>query len=128
MSDRVILEPIETFEDDRGISFSIPEQVLHDYPSSHAVQNRPQAVRGNHLHPNGEETLFVQGPAVVRWKAGPSEKGERTVAEGSVVRCHFPAGVSHAVRNTGTGPRLLISFQRSVDGSQITTVRDEILR
>lgn len=122
----VDVRTVKAFFDDRGVSFSIESETLAGFTDSHAVLNRPGCVRGNHSHPNGEEILYVQGPALVRWSRR-AETGEQLVGPGELVRFQFPAGVAHAVRNEGREACLLVSLQRSTDGDAVRTVSDPIL-
>lgn len=64
--------------------------------------------------------MAVRVPALVRWREGADQQGgdgeaepvqEVDVANGDVVVFRFGKGVAHAVRNTGTGEGLIVSFR-----------------
>jgi dTDP-4-dehydrorhamnose 3,5-epimerase-like enzyme len=75
----------------------------------HVVVSEPGAIRGNHYHQRGTEVLAVYGPALVRTRVG-AEVTDAHVPDGEVWRFQIQPGVSHAVRNTGTAPALLVAF------------------
>ncbi len=73
------------------------------------VLTEPGCVRGNHVHQHGTECMTVYGPALVRVQEGDTLT-ELAVPIGDIVRITIPAGVAHAVKNTGDRPNLLIVF------------------
>ena len=75
----------------------------------HVVVSQPGAVRGNHRHVRGTETLMIAGPALFRSRAGDAVE-DVEVPEGAVFRFTIPPGVAHAIQNTGTGPLVLVAF------------------
>ncbi|MBW4653175.1 MAG: hypothetical protein KME20_09125 [Kaiparowitsia implicata GSE-PSE-MK54-09C] len=75
----------------------------------HVVLTEPGCVRGNHVHQHGTECMTVYGPALVRVQEGDTLT-ELAVPIGDIVRITIPAGVAHAVKNTGDRPNLLIVF------------------
>lgn len=124
----VAIERIDLGHDDRGFVFhpvsggDLPEQ-----REVHAVISRPGAVRGNHFHRTAEETLAVAGPARVRYREN-GEVREFVVPEDEAYRFRFPAGVSHAVRHTGTAPGFLVAFSPNpFDPEDPDVVRDELI-
>jgi UDP-2-acetamido-2,6-beta-L-arabino-hexul-4-ose reductase len=92
----------------------------------HVVVTEPGMVRGNHVHRLGTEVLVVVGGAEVRLAEG-DEVRDYEVPEGMVQRFVIPAGVAHAVRHTGSGPGLLVSFStREHDPAAPDTYRVEL--
>jgi len=107
---RVIVEPLAVHTDARGNVFEpLGPNGLPDQRNVHVVVTEPGAVRGNHLHPCGTETLVIQGPALFRCRHD-GEVVDTEIAAGEVVRFTIPAGVAHALKNTGTAPILAVSF------------------
>ena len=106
----VTIEELRLWTDDRGAAFEpLGEGTLGAQKNAHVVVNRPGAVRGNHLHQKGTETLAVQGPALVRYRDEDGSHDAR-VPEGALWRFIIPPGVAHAVRNEGRVPTLLVAF------------------
>jgi len=101
---------LKVHADARGCVFEPLEPgLLAGWRNVHAVITEPGAVRGNHLHLRGTEVSTVVGPALVRYREGELTC-DAAVPEGEAWRFHFPPGVPHAFRNTGTRPFLLVSF------------------
>ncbi len=93
----------------------------------HVVLTEPGAVRGNHYHDRGTEVLSVMGPALVRTRRG-AEVTDTQVPAGEVSRFTIPPGVGHAIRNTGTTPIVLVSFNTELhDPENPDVVRDVLL-
>jgi dTDP-4-dehydrorhamnose 3,5-epimerase-like enzyme len=107
---RVIVEALAAHADARGSVWEpLGEDGIPEQRNVHVVVTEPGAVRGNHLHPRGTETLVMQGPALFRHV----EDGEVTDTEipaSAVFRFTIPAGVAHALKNTGTAPNVAVSF------------------
>ena len=101
---------LKVHADARGCVFEpLEPALLAGWRNVHAVVTEPGAVRGNHRHLRGTEVSTVVGPAMVRYR----EQGllhDVDVPEGEAWRFHFPPGVAHAFRNTGTRPFVLVSF------------------
>jgi dTDP-4-dehydrorhamnose 3,5-epimerase-like enzyme len=107
---RVEIIKLKVHADARGAVFEpLEPQLLHGWQNVHAVITEPGAVRGNHRHLRGTEVSAVVGPALVRY-CEDGQTCDARVPEGEVWRFHFPPGVSHAFRNTGDRPFLLVSF------------------
>ena len=93
----------------------------------HVVLTEPGAVRGNHRHLRGTETLTVMGPALVRTRQD-GEVVDTEVPAGEAFRFTIPPGVAHAIRNTGTEPIVLVSFNTEAhDPENPDVVRDVLL-
>jgi len=107
----VRVERLEHHTDARGTVFEpVPGSVLARQRNVHAVLTEPGCVRGNHVHRAGPEIMAVRGPALVRFREG-SHTRDVAVGDGEVVAFTFPAGVPHAILNTGRAPNLLIAFR-----------------
>lgn len=108
---QVTIEEMRTFRDGRGsvVEPLEPERIAFQR-NVHVVLTEPGCVRGNHCHRRGAETLIVYGPALVRTREARGESRDTPVPVGAVFRFHIPPGVSHAVKNTGTGANLLLAF------------------
>lgn len=103
-------ERLVVHTDDRGAVFEPLDPVdLPFQQNAHIVINQPGAVRGNHYHLQGVETLIIIGPALVRIREDRLIR-DVTVPTEEVLRFVFPPGVSHAVQNTGGQPRALAAF------------------
>ena len=75
----------------------------------HVVLTRPGAVRGNHYHVRGTEIITVTGAALVRLRVG-GKITDVNVQAGEAVQFRLPAGVSHAIRNSGEQDNILVAF------------------
>lgn len=93
----------------------------------HVVLTEPGATRGNHRHLRGTEILTVTGPALVRTRED-GEVVDTEVPAGEAYRFTIPPGVAHAVRNTGTAPIVLVSFNTEAhDPENPDVVRDVLI-
>ena len=110
MNPRATFERLPVKADARGFVYE-PARAdeLAGQQNVHVVYSEPGAIRGNHFHRRGSEILTVVGPALVRVREDGEPK-DVVVAEGEVLRCHFPPLVSHAIRNTGTRTNVLVAF------------------
>jgi dTDP-4-dehydrorhamnose 3,5-epimerase-like enzyme len=107
---RVTVEPLAVHADARGSVFEpMGADELPSQRNVHVVVTEPGAVRGNHLHPRGAETLVIQGPALFRYRQ-EGEVVDTEIPADAVVRFTIPAGVAHALKNTGTAPTVAVSF------------------
>jgi UDP-2-acetamido-2,6-beta-L-arabino-hexul-4-ose reductase len=106
----VKLEEIEVHSDKRGFVFEpIAEEYLDKQHNAHIVISQPEAVRGNHYHINGTETIIVMGPALVRIKETGKIRDVNIPAR-KAFRFIFPPMISHAIKNTGGQPNILAAF------------------
>ena len=83
-----------------------------DWDSLHLVLSRPEAVRGNHIHPDGAEWLFCcQGTTMLYWE----EDGVVASAElaGGAFLVFIPAGIPHALINNGRTDSVIMAFRES---------------
>jgi len=117
-------EALSTRSDPRGFVFEpLRADELAAMRNCHVVISVPGAIRGNHYHPAVTETMAVVGPAHVRVRAD-GELHDIHVEPGAVMRFTFAPGVTHAIRNTGTVPNVIVAF---ADHESHATVPDRIL-
>ncbi len=110
----VTVDEIVIHRDRRGVVFEpIGPDTLGVQRNAHVVLTEPGFVRGNHRHRLGTEIIVVYGPALVRFRDG-QQIAERVVADGGAARFTFPPGASHAFKNIGARPNLLVCFNTSV--------------
>ncbi len=106
----VKIEKLDGFTDDRGVVFNpIEISTLINQKNMHVVSSVPGAIRGNHYHPKGTETLVILGPARVRVREQNALR-DIDIPDRSVYRLTIPPGISHAVTHTGTEKGILVSF------------------
>jgi dTDP-4-dehydrorhamnose 3,5-epimerase-like enzyme len=125
---RVHIESVKTHRDARGSLFEpLNDLELAAQKNVHVVITAPNEVRGNHRHASAVETTTVVGPCLVRLKeAGVIRDVE--VPDGETWRFIIPPGVTHAYRNTGSAPMVLVSFSTLVhDPGAPDTLREQIL-
>ena len=106
----VTIDDLKVFIDERGIIFEpIIADYLPDQKNAHVVINEPGAVRANHYHLSGTETIVVMGPSLVRIEEDKRIR-DIEVPSQKVYRFIIPAKTPHAVKNTGDKPNILIAF------------------
>ncbi len=106
----VTVEKLPVFTDERGVVFNpIEMSDLRGQENFHVVTSIPQAVRGNHYHQRGAETLIIMGPALVRIREN-NHLRDIDIPDRSVYRLIIPPGVPHAIKHTGSEPGVLLSF------------------
>lgn len=121
------VESLPVHRDSRGGVFEpLAPAELAGQRNVHVVVTEPGAVRGNHYHRRGTEVLTVMGPALVRTRQG-AEVTDTEVPAGEVVRFTIPPGVAHAIRNTGTSPTVLVSFNTELHDPRDPDVVREVL-
>lgn len=110
MTLRVAFERIDYPTDHRGLVLEpLRAEEFAAQRNAHLVLTAPGCVRGNHFHREGTEVSVVIGPALVRYRDGDSVV-DRTLAAREACRFTFPAGVAHAIQNTGEAPMIIVSF------------------
>ncbi|MCF7669607.1 MAG: WxcM-like domain-containing protein [Verrucomicrobia bacterium] len=122
------LEKISAFRDDRGWVFEpLFTEEFADQKNAHLVCTRPGYVRGNHFHKHGTEIMAIEGPAIVRTREGGQIR-EATIPDGEFRRLIVPPGVTHAMKNSGDHPTVVIAFNSEAhDKTNPDTFRDVIL-
>lgn len=121
-------QTVKRHTDQRGFVFEpIEEKWIANQKNVHVVISRPGAVRGNHYHETGTETLVVCGPALAKIRHG-HETDEFRIPDGKTVRLVIPAGISHAIQNTGSVDSLLVAFNTCThDPANPDTVEDILI-
>ncbi len=85
---------------------------------AHIASLEPGAVRGNHVHPDGAEYVLVWGGrAEIVWEEDGGIRREEVGGEGLVV-FEIPAGVAHAVANTGDRRVYLLAYYFGAPGKE----------
>ncbi len=103
-------ETVNRFSDTRGFVFEpVQGELLANQRNTHVVVSRPGAVRGNHYHVRGTETLVVCGPALVRIREDNATR-DISISADTTCRLIIPPGVAHAIQNTGEIDNLLVAF------------------
>ncbi len=125
---RVEIQPLKVHADARGAVFEpLEPELLAGWRNVHTVITQPGAVRGNHRHRLGTEITAVLGPALVRYRSADTVS-EVQVPAGEAWRFVFPAGVSHAFKNTGKQALVLVSFNTQLhDPAHPDAERDELI-
>ena len=107
---RTRVETINVRADARGFVFEPSEKTAsNSRMSAHAVISEPGAIRGNHYHSNSTEIITVVGAALVRLKEDETVYDIEVPAK-EVYRFTIPPNVTHAVKNTGDQPNILVAF------------------
>jgi len=124
----VTIEKLDVFTDERGIVFNpIEMSDLQDQENFHVATSLSQAIRGNHYHQRGTETLIIMGPALVRIREN-NDLRDIDIPDRSVYRLIIPPGVSHAIKQTGSESGILLSFNTiGYDPENPDVVRDVLL-
>jgi UDP-2-acetamido-2,6-beta-L-arabino-hexul-4-ose reductase len=124
----VRFEKLPVIVDSRGVVFEpIGLNRLSRQRNVHVVISEPGVVRGNHYHLQGEETLVVNGPALVRFRENSVLKEIQIQAMDAYLFV-FPPGVPHAVKNLSEGANVLIAFNTvEHDPKQPDTVREILI-
>ena len=121
-------ETVNRFSDSRGFVFEpVQGELLANQRNTHVVVSRPGAVRGNHFHIRGTETLVVCGPALVRIR---EDKATRDISIPADTTCRLiiPPGIAHAIQNTGETDNLLVAFNSEPhDPDQPDLVQDILI-
>ena len=119
---------LKRFSAGRGFVFEpLEEAFIPRQKNVHVVVSRPGAVRGNHYHQVGTETLVICGPAMVRIRRG-DHLDDYSIPTDQIWRLVIPPGISHAIQNTGDADNLLIAFNTAAhDRSHPDTVADTLI-
>ena len=125
---RATAEPLTFPTDARGLVLEpLGPEALPAQRNAHLVLTGPGHLRGNHYHRRGTEVAVVLGPALVRYRDGEVVV-DREVAGGEAVRFVFPPGASHAMKNTGDAPLIILSFNTAEhDPARPDVVRDVLI-
>ncbi|MFO1513331.1 MAG: cupin domain-containing protein [Verrucomicrobiota bacterium] len=128
VNSQVIIENVPFFADARGwVIEPIGEQQIPTQRNAHVALTEPGAIRGNHFHQHSTEVFVMMGPGLVRLREAGTVR-DVNVLEGQAMRFTVPPGVSHAIKNTGTHPMLLMAFSTSPhDRANPDTHRDVLI-
>jgi UDP-2-acetamido-2,6-beta-L-arabino-hexul-4-ose reductase len=127
MPEEVVIKDVPVYRDSRGWVFEpIEADLFPRQQNAHLVLSEPGAVRGNHYHVRGTEIVVVMGPALVRYRQAGHVR-DKTIAEGHAVRFVFPAGVPHAIQNTGSIASVMIAFNTEFHDRAAPDVVQEVL-
>jgi UDP-2-acetamido-2,6-beta-L-arabino-hexul-4-ose reductase len=123
----VNVEEIKVHSDVRGFVFEpIAEGYLGAQRNAHIVISHPEAIRGNHYHINGTETIIVMGPALVRFKEAGKIR-DVNVPSRKAFRFIIPPMISHAIKNTASQPNILAAFNTVAHDPANPDVVEDIL-
>jgi len=104
------IDRLPVHADARGVVFEpLEAEMIASQRNVHVVISRPGVVRGNHCHLHGTEIIAVMGPAQVRLREDGVLR-DIEVPDQKVYRFILPPKVSHAIKNTGDRPNVLIAF------------------
>ena len=125
---RVVIEKLIMHSDARGaVVEPLAAQALAAQQNVHVVISQPGCVRGNHYHKVGTEKITVIGPALARFRDG-DEINDVAIAAGEAVRFTISPGVSHAIKNTGAQPCVMVAFNTTAhDRDAPDTFRDVLI-
>ena len=127
MIGKVRIETVKSHTDDRGVVYEpVDGETVGIQKNVHVVINLPGAVRGNHYHRHGTETMSVSGPAIVALRESQSVQ-TITVPDSAVFRFTIPPHVSHAIQNTGDKPSVLVAFNTVAHDPSDPDTEEDIL-
>lgn len=111
----------------RGFVFEpIADELISAQTNCHVIISAPDAIRGNHYHLYGTETITVVGPALLRFKEG-NDICDFEVPSKQVYKFVIPPKVAHAIKNISEKDNLLIVFNTVTHSSKKPDVISEIL-
>jgi dTDP-4-dehydrorhamnose 3,5-epimerase-like enzyme len=123
----VPMEHVKVHADSRGVVFEPLEPVnLGIQRNTHIAISVPGVVRGNHYHLQGTETTAVTGPSLVRIKENNKIRDIK-VPPNQVYRFTIPPKVSHAFKNIGDQPNILVGFNTVKHDPQNPDLVEDIL-
>ena len=106
----VKIDQLEIHGDNRGVVFEpIEDESIIFQQNCHVVISVPGAIRGNHYHVSGTETLAVMGPALLRFKQA-DRISDVEVPSSQIYKFVISPNVTHAIKNTGNQNNILIAF------------------
>jgi len=124
---KVSYEKVRVVVDPRGLVLELLDaEEFARQQNAHLVVSSAGVVRGNHYHLKGEETITILGPAMVRFREGDRIE-EVTVPYKEAWRFVFPPRVSHAIKNLGTEPNMLVAFNTVRHDPENPDTRTDIL-
>ncbi len=118
MSEVVFPDPVSGWQpDDRGWVYfpfqhlSLGQATLEMLAACHVIAIAPGQVRGQHLHPQKTEWLFlIAGAGTLFWRDREDYLQRQTLGEARRLAMIAP-GVPHALRNDGTDMLYLLAWR-----------------
>ncbi|GEM_PF-354255 len=119
---------LRVVRDSRGVVFEpVETNDIERHKNAHVVISGPGVIRGNHYHVQGEETMAVMGPALVRTRDNTGI-ADLEVPEGEAYQFRFIPGMSHAIKNLSDQSNVLMAFNTVEHNPEDPeTVKDVIL-
>jgi len=134
MHSDVVFAPLPDLTDERGVSFSVPAQILYDLAvrDVHIAAVRPGHVRGNHYHEKKAEliTVIYADDWSFHWDTGPDTAvSSQEFAGSGAFSIQVPLLWSHAVKNDGIKDLWLFNMtDMSFDPTQPGATLDAVTR
>jgi UDP-2-acetamido-2,6-beta-L-arabino-hexul-4-ose reductase len=107
--------PLSVGNDSRGIKLQIPDETFREFlpvvREMHIVSVEPGMIRGNHYHTHSNEVLIVQhrDDWLFAWTEDGKDVSSQQFSGQGATLFWLPAGLTHAVKNTGSTPLELLS-------------------
>jgi dTDP-4-dehydrorhamnose 3,5-epimerase-like enzyme len=121
------MDNLRVHSDARGVVFEpLAADRIAVQRNAHVVISRPGAVRGNHFHLKGTETIAVAGPALVRIREDGRLR-DIEVPDKEAYRFILPPKVPHAIKNTGDRSNVLVAFNTCEHDPQFPDTVEDIL-
>ena len=115
MPAKVEIRELPNRGDQRGFSYTLPAEALtflERVQDVHLASVLPGAIRGNHFHLRRREVILVSysDKWSFHWDEGPESSAlHRTFGGSGTVMIQVSPGASHAVRNDGHQPFILVA-------------------
>ena len=124
---KTVVDDLNVHPDRRGYVFEpIEKDSIRVQRNMHVVISEPGAIRGNHYHRSGTETIAVKGEALVRIREN-NNLYDIKVPGLKVYRFIIPPKVSHAVKNIGDQVNILVAFNTEEHDPQRPDLVHDIL-
>jgi dTDP-4-dehydrorhamnose 3,5-epimerase-like enzyme len=124
---KIKIDQLNSPSDLRGTVFEpIEKESISAQKNIHVVISKPGAIRGNHYHLYGTETIAVVGPALLRFKEG-DDIYDFEIPTNQVYKLVIPPKIAHAIKNTGKKDNILVAFNTVAHNSKKPDVISEML-
>ena len=120
---QVVVEKLNVHRDSRGMVVEpLDGERLGTQRNVHVVFSQPGEIRGNHYHPRSNEVLIVQhrDDWLFAWKENGENVSSRCFSGEGAILFWLPAGLAHAVKNTGSQSLEIISCSNERPGKKDT--------
>jgi len=112
-TEKIIIKPLKNCGDKRGDSFCVPEDILQPLKklkNFHFATILQGKVRGNHFHAKKKELIVIMhsDDFAIGWQRKNKKYARKFKGQGAIAIL-IPPGISHAVKNTGRKPLLIIA-------------------